>query len=350
MRKWIVVAVLIMGSGGVACGQELDPLSKWAAISFNELHLSQNIVYQRANNSSLKLDVISAGPSQARPTLIYFHGGGWLEGSKDSVLLYALPYLARGMNAVNVEYRMAPESLAPAAVEDCRCALHWVYDHAKQYGFDTSKLVVAGHSAGGHLALITGMLDAGAGFDNECTRPSEEWRQGFIRDVKVAAIVNFFGPTDLVDLLQGPNLRNFAVRWFGGLPNRMDIAKQVSPLTYVRKGLPPIISIVGDQGPYCSLSAGCPASSGVGPRRRSEPTRHHPRRRTRLHHAFCLDARAEPGSSRGNSQVSSEIPDLHRSESGSMSWLSRAGSPEAAHLVTVWGQGEPRHVPNWSGG
>jgi acetyl esterase/lipase len=249
MRKWIVVAVLIMGSGGVACGQELDPLSKWAAISFNELHLSQNIVYQRANNSSLKLDVISAGPSQARPTLIYFHGGGWLEGSKDSVLLYALPYLARGMNAVNVEYRMAPESLAPAAVEDCRCALHWVYDHAKQYGFDTSKLVVAGHSAGGHLALITGMLDAGAGFDNECTRPSEEWRQGFIRDVKVAAIVNFFGPTDLVDLLQGPNLRNFAVRWFGGLPNRMEIAKQVSPLTYVRKDLPPIISIVGDKDP-----------------------------------------------------------------------------------------------------
>jgi acetyl esterase/lipase len=249
MRKWIVVAVLMLGSAGAACAQELDALSKWAAIAFNELHLSQNIVYQRANNSSLKLDVISAGPSQARPTLIYFHGGGWLEGSKDGVLLYALPYLARGMNAVNVEYRMAPESLAPAAVEDCRCALHWVYDHAKQYGFDTSKLIVEGHSAGGHLALITGMLDAGAGFDNECTRPSEEWRQGFIRDVRVAAIVNFFGPTDLVDLLQGPNLRNFAVRWFGGLPNRMEIAKQVSPVTYVRKGLPPIISIVGDKDP-----------------------------------------------------------------------------------------------------
>ena len=112
MRKWIVVAVLMLGSAGAARAQELDALSKWAAIAFNELHLSQNIVYQRANNSSLKLDVISAGPSQARPTLIYFHGGGWLEGSKDGVLLYALPYLARGMNAVNVEYRMAPESLA----------------------------------------------------------------------------------------------------------------------------------------------------------------------------------------------------------------------------------------------
>jgi acetyl esterase/lipase len=249
MRKWIGLAILILAPIIVAYGQDLDPLSKWAAIASNELHLSQNIVYQRANNDALKLDVISAAPGHARPTLIYFHGGGWLEGSKDGVLLYALPYLARGMNAVNVEYRMAPESLAPAAVEDCRCALHWVYDHAEQYGFDTTKIVVEGHSAGGHLALMTGMLDPGAGFDNECTRPSEEWRQGFVRDVKVAAIINFFGPTDLVDLLQGPNLRNFAIRWFGGLPNRMEVAKQVSPVTYVRKGLPPTISIVGDKDP-----------------------------------------------------------------------------------------------------
>src|ERR1700678_3260225 len=110
--------------------QELDPVTKWATIAQYEFSLSTNISYQRANNVDLKLDVITAGPrSVARPTLIYFHGGGWLEGSKDSVLLYMLPYLARGMNAVNVEYRTAPESLAPAAVEDARCALHWVYDH-----------------------------------------------------------------------------------------------------------------------------------------------------------------------------------------------------------------------------
>ena len=48
------------------------------------------------------------------------------------------------MNTVNVEYRLAPESLAPAAVEDCRCALHWVYQNAEKYGFDTTKLVVSG--------------------------------------------------------------------------------------------------------------------------------------------------------------------------------------------------------------
>jgi len=250
VRKALVVALMAVLISMGAYGQELDPVTKWATIAFNEFHLSQNIVYQRASGVSLKLDVITAGPaSTVRPTLIYFHGGGLVEGAKEGTLLYALPYLARGMNAVNVEYRMAPDSLAPAAVEDSRCALHWVYDNADKFGFDTSKIVVAGHSAGGYLALMTGMLDPSYNYDNDCTRLAADWRAGTIRDVKVAAIVNFFGITDYVDLLQGPNTRNFAVRWFGGLPNRLELARQLSPLTYVRKGLPPIISLDGDKDP-----------------------------------------------------------------------------------------------------
>lgn len=250
MRQTLATATVIFLLAVGAQSQELDPVTKWATIAFSEFGLSQNIVYQRANTVSLRLDVITAGPASApRPTLIYFHGGGLVEGAKEGTLLYALPYLARGMNAVNVEYRMAPESLAPAAVEDSRCALHWVYDNAGKYGFDTSKIVVEGHSAGGYLALMTGMLHPSDSFDNGCTRVSAEWREGTTRDVKVAAIVNFFGPTDYVDLLQGPNTRNFAVRWFGDLPNRLELARQLSPLSYVRDGVPPTISIDGDKDP-----------------------------------------------------------------------------------------------------
>lgn len=250
MRRALAAAAIALLMAIAAHGQELDPATRWATIAFNEFHIAPNIIYQRANNVSLKLDVMTAGPtSVSRPTLIYFHGGGLVEGSKDTAILYALPYLARGMDTVNVEYRMAPDSLAPAAVEDGRCALHWVYDNAGKYGFDTSKIVVAGHSAGGYLALMTGMLDTSFNFDKECTRLPPDWREGTIRDVKVAAIVNFFGITDFADLLQPPNTRNYAVRWFGDLPNRMDLARQVSPLTYVRKGLPPIITLAGDKDP-----------------------------------------------------------------------------------------------------
>jgi acetyl esterase/lipase len=230
--------------------QQLDPVTKWATIAQYEDSVSLNVVYQKANNVELRLDVITIGPrSVRRPTLIYFHGGGWLEGSKDGALFYVLPYLARGMNTVNVEYRMAPESLAPAAVEDCRCALHWVYDHAAEYGFDTSKIVVSGHSAGGHLALMTGLLRPSDGFDYGCRRPSDEWRLGTTQEAKVAAVVSFFGPTDLTKLIEGPDTRNYALRWFGSLPNREELAKRVSPITYVRSGAPPILTVMGDKDP-----------------------------------------------------------------------------------------------------
>jgi acetyl esterase/lipase len=245
--RWVCVATLLLAG---AASAQLDDVSKWATIMQNEGHLSFDVVYGEANNVRLRLDVITVGSASVpRPTLIYFHGGGWLEGTKESTLLYMLPYLALGMNTVNVEYRMAPESLAPAAVEDSRCALHWVYDHAAQYGFDTSKIVVSGHSAGGHLALMTGLLKPSDGFDNSCRRLSDEWRESTIRDVKVAAVINFFGPTDLAKLVEGSTTRNFAVRWFGSLPNREELAKRVSPITYARPGAPPVLTIMGDKDP-----------------------------------------------------------------------------------------------------
>jgi acetyl esterase/lipase len=59
-------------------------------------------------------------------------------------------------------------------------------------------------------------------------------------------VINWFGIYDVPDVIDGPHKADAAVRWFGSLPNRMEIARRVSPLTYVRAGLPPIITIHGD--------------------------------------------------------------------------------------------------------
>jgi len=200
-----------------------------------------NVTYLTASNFEAKLDVYSRSDSQdPRPTMVWIHGGGWTGGTKETATFSLLPYMEMGWNVVNVEYRLAKVSQAPAAVEDCLCALRWVIRNAKQYGFDTSKIVVSGGSAGGHLALTTGLIPASAGLDRQC--PGTE-------ELKVAAIVNWFGITDVADLLDGPNMRAYAVQWLGSLPNRVEIAKRVSPLTYVRPGIPPIISIQGDADP-----------------------------------------------------------------------------------------------------
>ena len=203
--------------------------------------VTPNITYLTANNFEAKLDVYSRSDmTTPQPTLIWIHGGGWTGGNKEGATFSLLPYMEMGWNVVNVEYRLAKISPAPAAVEDCLCALRWVIRNAKQYNFDISKLVVSGSSAGGHLALTTAMIPASEGLDRQC--PGNE-------ELKVAAVVDWFGITDVVDLLDGANRKTYAVQWMGSMPNRVEIARRVSPLTYVRSGLPPIISIQGDQDP-----------------------------------------------------------------------------------------------------
>jgi acetyl esterase/lipase len=89
---------------------------------------------------------------------MFLHGGGWVAGNKEAATNLFLPHLQRGWDVVNVEYRLAGSSLAPAAVEDARCALRWIYNNANAYHFDTERIVVSGQSAGGHLVLMVGML------------------------------------------------------------------------------------------------------------------------------------------------------------------------------------------------
>src|SRR4051794_30046641 len=80
-----------------------------------------DIVYGTANNTPLKLDVWYPNESKTpTPTLVYIHGGGWIFGTKESSVLQFLPFLEKGWRVVNVEYRMASNSPAPAAVEDTR--------------------------------------------------------------------------------------------------------------------------------------------------------------------------------------------------------------------------------------
>lgn len=206
--------------------------------------MQPDVVYGSANNTPLKLDIwYPRDNPNPTTTVVYIHGGGWIFGSKEGAVYQLLPYLERGWRVVNVEYRMAGNSLAPGSVEDTRCALRWIYRNAAQWKFDTSKIILTGHSAGGHLSLITGMLQDGTALDNRCYANE---KYGDV-PMKVAAIVNWYGISDVNDLIKGPNVKNYAVMWMGALPNAEEVAKSVSPLTYVRPGLPPIISIHGDK-------------------------------------------------------------------------------------------------------
>jgi acetyl esterase/lipase len=151
-----------------------------------------------------------------------------------------------GFAVLNIDYRLAPTSLAPASVEDCRCALNWVIRHAEEYYFDPTRIVLTGHSVGGHLALITGMLPYDPNFDGECAGFGESG-EGILDSFRITAIINWYGPTDVSDLITGENARNWAQKWLGTQPNRREIARSVSPLIHVRPNLPPVLTVHGDQ-------------------------------------------------------------------------------------------------------
>ena len=238
--RWVAFALAILSATPAsALAQQSEAMRLGVALTSSHRTLP-GITYIRASGYEAKMDVYASRSTAPAPTLVYIHGGGWVGGSKEGALLQVMPYLAMGWTVANVEYRLARNALAPAAVEDVRCAVRWVLGHADEYNVDTARVVLSGHSAGGHLSLIAGMLPVSAGLDRQCAGTSE---------IRVAAVVNWYGITEVVDLLDGENMKTYAVEWLGSLVDRTEVARRVSPREYVRGGLPPIITIHGDADP-----------------------------------------------------------------------------------------------------
>ncbi len=250
----LVAASLLMVPGATAPAlAQLSTTAEWATHAQNQYAVAANITYLTASGYENKLDVYRRRDVQTpQPTLVFYHGGGWIGGTKEASFMSIMPWLEMGWNVVNVEYRMARVAEAPAAVEDALCALRFVVNQAKNYNVDTNKIVVSGESAGGHLALAVGMIPASAGLTNICAGGGFTASENNVP--KVAAIINWYGITDVVDMLAGPNARSYAVQWVGSSKNKEEIAKVVSPMTYVRAGLPPILSIQGDADPIVPYS------------------------------------------------------------------------------------------------
>jgi acetyl esterase/lipase len=244
----LLIIVLVVSCSALGQTRTLSQ-DNWVDYASGEYDIFPNITYSTASNTDLKLDLYQPKDrSNPHPVLMLFHGGGWVAGQKERNTFQLLPYLSMGWAVINVEYRMARNALAPAAVEDCRCALRWVASRAKEFNFDTLKIVLTGGSAGRHLALITGMLPPNSIFDRQCpTSENMRWNSGTEPQLNVAAIINWFGITDVEELIDGPNAKHYAIEWFGSMSNRKELAQQLSPISYVRSGLPPIITIHGDE-------------------------------------------------------------------------------------------------------
>ncbi|AJR04346.1 lipase [Siansivirga zeaxanthinifaciens CC-SAMT-1] len=125
---------------------------------------------------------------------------------------------------------------APAAIQDVRCALIYLLKNANEFNIDTNKIVIMGGSSGGHLALMGGLLATEKHFDNNCEYEGE---------IKVAAIINKYGVSDLVPLKNWSS----AKKWLGNYYLDVSFVKSVSPIYWVNKNSPPVFIIHGDEDP-----------------------------------------------------------------------------------------------------
>lgn len=106
-----------------------------------------------------------AGAIGPLPCVVNFHGGGWVQGNPEQSAWLASRVAVRNRAVViSPAYRLAPEHVFPAAVDDCWGALGWVVEHAEDLGVDPQRIAVMGDSAGGNLAAVVALLarDTGA--------------------------------------------------------------------------------------------------------------------------------------------------------------------------------------------
>jgi len=193
----------------------------------------------------------------ALPVIVYFHGGGWVRGSRSgpSGVGFALEMAAEGIAVASVDYRLGPAHPAPAAIEDCKLAIRWLRTHAEDLGLDADRIVAMGNSAGGHLAAMMGMTRA----EDELDGPGLEGVSS-----SVAGVIDLCGITDVEELMRGERSREWAAQWIPENINaREELARRCSPMRYIHADVPPMLIVHGDADPYVPYDQAARLAEGL---------------------------------------------------------------------------------------
>lgn len=241
--KMLFPLVCLLFSTFLAYAQEDTVVIK--KVSFPEGYEAKlDVVYSESNGWQGKEDIYY-NRTAAKPTPVVFniHGGGWNKGTKEAQGGFN-SYFKMGFAVANIEYRLSGQATAPAAVEDVRAAILFVVEHAKEFNIDPNKIVVLGGSAGGHLALMAGLLQSDNKFDGAFKK---------VKNYKIVAIINKYGITDVGDWAYGEKKSKSAIQWLGDKSKDEAFVKSVSPIYYVTKTSPPVFIVHGDADPIVPI-------------------------------------------------------------------------------------------------
>lgn len=216
----------------------------------DDVEFTADVVYGKAGGRELKLDLSRPKKAAAKdgktehglPCVLVIHGGGWAQGNKEAHDDITWVFAQHGYVAATVGYRLAPNFVFPAQVQDVKCAVRFLRAHAADYGLDPDRIGAVGFSAGGHLSMMLATTRKEDGLEGDGGSADQS--------SKVQAAVAFFGPTDLL----APDLPtvtdNILKNFIGGTKaEKTDAYKAASPITYVRADSAPMLLLQGTKDP-----------------------------------------------------------------------------------------------------
>jgi acetyl esterase/lipase len=211
----------------------------------------KDVVYATVDGKSLAMDIYLPANAKSPPLIAWVHGGAWYLYDKKQ---YPKALVDAGFAVASLDFRQSTEARFPAQVHDIKAGIRFLRAKARDYGYRTDRIAIAGASSGGHLAAMVGVtnghkeLEGNVGdFLNESS--------------KVQAIVDYFGASNLTTIIAqstpfGLGVRQPALdKLLGGQPDKVsELAKLASPVLHVDRDDPPLLLLHGDQDPQMPIN------------------------------------------------------------------------------------------------
>ncbi len=159
------------------------------------------------------------------PVVVFFHGGSWQHGDKDDYLFLGQGLVSEGFIVVVPNYRLYPDVIFPAFLEDNARAVAWVHRHLARYGLSNRNITLVGHSAGAYNAVMLALDE-------------RYLKQAGMKPSQLAGVVGLSGPYDFLPI-RGRNLN--------AIFSPKEKQDEMEPVYHVRAGVPRMLLLTGDE-------------------------------------------------------------------------------------------------------
>lgn len=212
--------------------------------------VERDLVFASYSGKNLRLHLYRPNNNSSNvPIVVLIYGGAWMMRSQEMETPKAVWLATHGYAAAVIDYRLSSEALFPAQLHDCKAAVRWLRANAAKYGLDSACIGAWGESSGGHLASLLGVTGGVAALEGDAGNTNES--------SQVQAIVDFFGPTDLLQMgahaLPGSPIDHDspkapeALLIGGPVQKNPDKAERANPIKYVTHDAPPFLIVHGEQ-------------------------------------------------------------------------------------------------------